>query len=121
MVEKTDKGVLDLLLVFVVLIASCFAFVEIRRHQTLVLPVPTGPYAVGRMEYNWTDRSRTDPRAPQAGMKRALIVWAWYPATRVQGARVASYLPPTWAWLSDQQYGRFGQPPLPEQRLDPDA
>jgi predicted dienelactone hydrolase len=100
---------LILLLIFVLVIVACLAFVEIRRHQTLVLPAPTGSYAVGRMEYDWTDQQRSDPLAPQAGMKRELIVWVWYPAVRVSGAEVASYLPSKWAQVSDQQHGLLGQ------------
>jgi predicted dienelactone hydrolase len=107
--KRLVKSLLILLLLIVLVLASSIVFAEIRRNQTLVLPAPTGPYAVGRMEYDWTDQSRTDPLAPQAGTKRKLVVWAWYPTIRVSGARVAPYLPPTWAQLSDQQHGRFGQ------------
>lgn len=86
-----------------------WTFVEVRRHQSLVLPAPTGPYAVGRIEYDWTDQSRYDPLAPHAGLKRELVVWAWYPALREPGAQVAPYLPSKWAQLSDEQHGFIGQ------------
>ena len=79
------------------------------RNQSLVLPAPTGPYAVGRREYYWTDQSRYDTLAPHAGMKRELVVWAWYPALPEPGAVIASYLPSTWAQLSDEQHGFIGQ------------
>ena len=108
-VKRLMKSLLILLLLIVLVLASSIVFAEIRRSQTLILPAPTGPYAVGRMEYDWTDQSRTDPLAPRAGTKRELVVWAWYPATQESGAKVAPYLPPTWAQLSDQQHGRFGQ------------
>ena len=107
--KRLARVLLILLLIFVLVIVACLAFVEIRRHQTLVLPAPTGPYAVGRMEYDWIDQQRSDPLAPQAGMKRELIVWAWYPAVRVSGAEVAPYLPSKWAQVSDQQHGLLGQ------------
>ncbi|MEO8972644.1 MAG: hypothetical protein ABI406_13725 [Ktedonobacteraceae bacterium] len=107
--KRLAKILLILLLMLVIVTVSCVAFVEIRRNQTLVLPAPTGPYAVGRMEYDWTDQSRTDPLAPQAGMKRELVVWAWYPAVRVSGAQPAPYLPSKWAQLSDLQHGLLGQ------------
>jgi predicted dienelactone hydrolase len=81
---------------------------EVRRHQPLTLPAPTGPYAVGRVEYAWTDQARTDPLAPHAGTMRALVVWAWYPAARVPGAQPAPYLPSPWAPVSDQQRGVIG-------------
>ena len=108
-VKRLAKSLLILLLLVVLVIASSIVFAEIRRNQTLVLPAPTGSYGVGRMEYDWIDQSRTDPLAPRAGTKRELVVWAWYPAVRMSGAKVAPYLPPTWAQLSDQQHGSFGQ------------
>ncbi len=107
--KRLVRILLILLIILVIVTISGVAFVEIRRHQTLVLPAPTGPYAVGRMEYDWTDQQRSDPLAPQAGAKRELVVWAWYPAARVPGAEVAPYLPSKWAQLSDQQHGRLGQ------------
>ncbi len=106
--KRLARILLILLLVIVVIISSV-ALVEIRRHQALVLPAPTGPYAVGRMEYDWTDQSRTDLFAPHAGTKRELVVWAWYPAVRAPGARPAPYLPQKWARLSDQQHGFIGR------------
>ncbi len=108
-IKRLMTSLLILLLLIVLGLTSSIAFVEIRRNQTLVLPAPSGPYAVGRVEYDWTDQSRTDPLAPQAGTKRELVVWVWYPAVRVSGAKVAPYLPAKWAQLSDQQHGRFGQ------------
>ena len=118
--KKLGKILLILLLVLVLVAISCIAFVEIRHRQTLVLPTPTGPYAVGRMEYDWTDQSRIDPLAPQAGMKRELVVWVWYPAMRVAGTEVAPYLPPKWAQLSDQQHGFLGQQLFQSNEFDPD-
>lgn len=100
---------LVLLLICVLAAITGVSYVEIRRHQTLMLPAPTGPYAVGRMEYDWTDQSRVDPLAPQPGMKRELVVWAWYPADRVSGAQPAPYLPSKWGQLIDQQRGFLGQ------------
>ena len=95
--------ILLLLLLLILISASSFAYIESQSHQTLVLPTPTGPYAVGRMEYDWTDQSRTDPLAPRAGTKRELVVWAWYPARHVSDASFAPYLPQKWEQLSDQQ------------------
>ena len=107
--KRLVKIFLIFLLVIAVIITSGIAVIEIQRHQTVVLPTPTGSYAVGRMEYDWTDQSRTDTLAPHPGMKRELLVWAWYPATRVPGAQPASYLPSKWGQLIDQQRGFIGQ------------
>src|SRR5260221_11883120 len=106
--KRLARILLILLLVIVVIISSV-ALVEIRRHQALVLPAPSGPYAVGRMEYDWTDQSRHDLFAPHAGTKSELVVWAWYPAAHVPGVPSAPYLPPKWAQLSEQQHGFIGQ------------
>ena len=111
-VKRWARVFVLLLLLFVLVAASGIAYVEIQHHQTLVLPAPTGPYAVGRMEYDWTDQSRLDLLAPHAGTKRELVVWAWYPAQRVPGARPrprAPYLPQKWAQMSEEQHGFLGQ------------
>jgi hypothetical protein len=84
---KSGVRILLIMLLWLVLVSSVsVTFVEIRRYQTLVLPTPTGPYAVGRREYVWTDQSRYDSLAPHAGSKRELIVWVWYPALHEPGS-----------------------------------
>lgn len=108
--KRLVRFLLIVLLVIVLIIVSGVAFIEIRRHQALVLPQPSGPYAVGRMEYDWTDQSRVDPLAPHKGPKRELVVWAWYPASRVTGEHPAPYLPQKWGQLSSQQHALFGIP-----------
>jgi len=51
------------------------------EHRTEVtLPVPTGPYAVGRVTYVWTDAT-PDTLAPVPGTRRELMVWIWYPTS----------------------------------------
>ncbi len=107
--RRLARILLILLLIFMLIIISCISFVEIRLHQDLMLPAPTGPYAIGRMEYDWIDQSRIDVLAPHAGTKRELVVWSWYPAMRVPGAQSAPYLPQKWEQLSDQQRGFLGQ------------
>lgn len=107
--KRLARILLILLLILIIITVSCVAFVEIRRHQVLVLPAPTGPHAIGRMEYDWTDQLRADLFAPHAGTKREFVVWAWYSAVRVQGAEGAPYLPQKWGQLSDQQHGFLGQ------------
>jgi hypothetical protein len=63
------------------------------------LPLPTGPYPVGRAEYHWDGRgSGSDPEAsgaPEEGGARELVVWIWYPAEPV-AAPTAPYLPAGW-------------------------
>ncbi len=59
---------------------------------TPVLPVPTGPYSVGRVSFHWVDAKRRD-----ANGQRELLVYVWYPAatpkSRAHAPEFASYLP----------------------------
>jgi predicted dienelactone hydrolase len=44
------------------------------------LPAPTGPFAVGRSTYFWTDAARSEPQTDDPQDHRALRVDVWYPA-----------------------------------------
>jgi predicted dienelactone hydrolase len=57
------------------------------------IPPPTGPLAVGRVELQWTDSSRTEPFVPARSARRELVVYIWYPADVSRGARFADYIP----------------------------
>jgi dienelactone hydrolase len=64
------------------------------EHRTEVtLPTPTGPFAVGRVIYDWADDARLDTLAPIPGTKRELLVWIWYPSAAGQSAAIDDYLP----------------------------
>jgi dienelactone hydrolase len=64
------------------------------EHQTEVtLPIPTGPFAVGRTIYDWTDEVRLDALAPIPGTKRELLVWIWYPSAAAQSVAMDDYVP----------------------------
>lgn len=65
-------------------------------HRTAtILPVPTGPSAVGRTGFAWVDATQMDKLAPRPGIPRELIIWIWYPALRTSAAPV-DYLPRPW-------------------------
>ena len=63
------------------------------------LPDPSGPFAIGRVGYEWTDASRPDtfsidpvsPDAPHA--PRALMVYLWYPTAKKAPENSGVYLP----------------------------
>lgn len=59
----------------------------------LTLPQPTGPLAVGRAVYDWSDPNAADPFAPVSETRRELLVWIWYPAVPAPSAATADYLP----------------------------
>lgn len=61
------------------------------------LPAPTGPFEVGRMEFDWVDSSRLDSDSPTG--HREIAVWLWYPASPKQGAKAAEWMPGKWGEL----------------------
>ena len=70
------------------------------------LPTPTGPFAVGRTTYVWTDDAQADPMAPKPGTKSELVVWIWYPAARGQPSQtVVDYFPAPWRRAVEDQSG----------------
>jgi pimeloyl-ACP methyl ester carboxylesterase len=58
----------------------------------VVLPAPTGPFAVGRTIYEWTDATRDEMLSDVEGERRSVVAWIWYPAELSAGA-VSDYLP----------------------------
>ena len=72
---------------------SAFLVALWLEHRTpLDLPTPTGPFAVGRVVYDWSGDA-VDQSAPASGTKRELLVWIWYPAARGPAAAPGEYLP----------------------------
>ena len=69
-------------------------WVEHRRATTL--PAPAGPYAVGRVSYEWVNAAESDPLAPAAGAKREVVAWIWYPAKVNASSQRAEYMPAAW-------------------------
>ena len=82
-------------------------YVQIQRTRPVELPAPRGPYAVGRMLFDWEDTARAEPYAPEPGAHRELTVWVWYPAAPPPGTAPAAYLPGRWAQLTQQSNFQF--------------
>jgi dienelactone hydrolase len=61
------------------------------------LPMPTGPYAVGRTTFDL---------APRSGTPTELVVWMWYPAAGVSAAST-EYLPYKWRAAIGKYRGTF--------------
>ena len=80
-------------------IAGFFAFIGLfvvlwlEHNIGVTLPAPTGPFAVGRAIFDWTDDKTADSLAPVPGAKRELLVWIWYPADRSKASVVDDYMP----------------------------
>jgi dienelactone hydrolase len=86
--------VLALLAAFGVLaVGALLAALALERRMETTLPAPTGPYAVGRAIYDWTDDATLDKLAPVPGTKRELLVWIWYPAAAAPSAAPDGYIP----------------------------
>ena len=78
-----------------VLIGLLLGALWLDHTRPTTLPVPTGPFAVGRTTGFWIDPAHDDPMAPQPGTKRQLAAWIWYPAAQSSSA-AADYMPPQW-------------------------
>ena len=85
-----------------------------------VLPRPTGPFAVGRIGFDWTDRSRREVLSKDADAKRELMIYVWYPTRK--GARPVNLLPTCQASLRSTRFlimnyleptGNYGQRSCP--------
>lgn len=76
----------------VIVVTLSIGLLWLEHRSDLTLPTPTGPFAVGRMIFDWTDDGATDPMAPVAGTKREVLVWLWYPAATPQTA-AGDYVP----------------------------
>jgi hypothetical protein len=57
------------------------------------LPVPSGPFGIGRIGYEWIDTSRPDTYSANPDANRDLMVYLWYPAPRTDTGRTGPYLP----------------------------
>lgn len=75
----------------------------LRHNQDVALPAPGGPFAVGRVGYDWVDQARPETLRPGANARRELMVWVWYPAAPPPGAAPAPYLPAAWAAAIEQE------------------
>src|SRR6266404_2393046 len=77
----------------VLAIAALLGSLWLERRTEITLPPPTGPFAVGRAIYDWTDDAKQDTLAPVPGTKRELLVWIWYPSAAGQAVAVDDYVP----------------------------
>jgi pimeloyl-ACP methyl ester carboxylesterase len=57
------------------------------------IPVPSGPYGIGRVGYDWVDASRPDPYSSDPKAHRELMVYFWYPAAQKPADAKGAYLP----------------------------
>jgi Platelet-activating factor acetylhydrolase, isoform II len=100
MVESLWKVVRRLALVLVVTVGLglglLLAALWFEHNAPVDLPIPTGPFAVGRIAAVWADTTRPDPFAPGPATPRELVVWIWFPARRTERSETSAYLPGPW-------------------------
>jgi predicted dienelactone hydrolase len=92
-------------LALALLVGGYIGVLAVSRRAVQALPAPSGPYAVGRTELDWTDPARSDPLAEQADLPRELAIWIWYPAQADASQATAPYFPPAWAQARNQDQG----------------
>jgi predicted dienelactone hydrolase len=63
------------------------------KAATPTLPMPSGPFGIGRIGYEWIDTSRPDTYSASPDAHRDLMVYLWYPAPRTDTGNRGSYLP----------------------------
>lgn len=68
----------------------------LEKRSEVTLPIPTGPFAVGRSIQVWADETQPDLRASVPGARRELLVWIWYPAVAGSAGAVADEYSPAW-------------------------
>jgi pimeloyl-ACP methyl ester carboxylesterase len=65
----------------------------IEDAREISLPLPSGPFTVGRLIDDWADPATIDPLSPAPGTTRELLVWIWYPAASTGATPFDDYLP----------------------------
>jgi platelet-activating factor acetylhydrolase isoform II len=104
-IKTVIKIVVVLALLAVVGIVVLLGSMWLDHTRETILPTPTGPFAVGRTTYVWSDAAHSDPLAP-LGTKRELLAWIWYPAAPRQPSQtVVDYLPAPWRMAIESQSG----------------
>ena len=103
---RVIKTIVVVALFPVVGIAILLGLLWLDHNRETTLPTPTGPFAVGRTQYVWSDAAQAEPLAPQPGTKRELLAWIWYPAAPRQPSQTGDdYLPAPWRTAVERQSG----------------
>jgi dienelactone hydrolase len=93
LVRRIIKGFAELVMLVVPGVAALLGTLWLEHRIPLTLPVPTGPFAVGRAIYDWRDDGTMDTLAPFSGTRRELLVWIWYPSPAGPSVAVGDYVP----------------------------
>lgn len=90
--------------VFGVVILVAVLWLDHTRETTL--PIPTGPFAVGRTTYAWSQAEHMTPPVGQPAHTREILAWVWYPAVAPKTSQAPDeYLPAQWRAAYERQRG----------------
>ena len=103
---RVIKTVVAVALLALLAIPVLLGLMWLDHERETTLPTPTGPFAVGRGTYVWSDPAQADTMAPQPSTKRELLAWIWYPAVPRQPSQtIDDYLPAPWRTALERQSG----------------
>ena len=104
--RRAMKAVAALALFAVLGIAALVGSMWLDHTRETLLPTPTGPFAIGRTTYVWSDSAQPELMATQPGTKREIFAWIWYPAAPPKLSQPPSaYLPAPWRIAVESQRG----------------
>ena len=96
-VLRVAKLAAVLILLAVGAVGTLLAIMWHEHTSPVVLPSPTGAFALGRAQYAWINPKTSEE----------LAVWIWYPARSSSTARPAEYLPAPWRTALRARQGTF--------------
>lgn len=107
MVSERSKLKLFLVITVIGLISIVLlsTFFLVERNRTVVLPKPTGSFAVGRIGYDCVDISRSEAFTQTPDDKRKLSIWIWYPSDFNKKAKNTEYFPGKWEVVQEKDSG----------------
>src|SRR5438034_7714918 len=91
--RRIFKGFAVLAMLGVLGSAALLGSLWLERRTEITLPTPTGPFAVGRAIYDWTDDTKLDTLAPVPGTKRGLLDWKRSPSDSGRSVTLDEDLP----------------------------
>ncbi len=99
------KGISVLIGLIIIVVIVFLALLWLEHNESVILPSPTGPFAVGRKTYDWVDSTRIDSLAPVKNQKRELLIWIWYPGEKQGTSKLSDYMSKPWRVALENHQG----------------
>jgi len=104
--RRIVKGLVVMAILGILGVVSLLGLLWLDHRSETTLPTPSGPFAVGRATYVWSDAEHADLMASHPNTKRELIAWVWYPAEpRQPHQTIDDYLPTPWRTAIERRNG----------------